>query len=422
MSRQAELLPVLHSRKDYFDYLNGWSVETPDALRQQRTSRTVGKTYMLETVRPGEEAPGLEQIFEQLRLTLVPVEEGSLYRVVDPELRGTVGLIEVLDPRFPVLYTLLHAEQSDRWARSLVERSPWLDRLWLSARMFEELWRWVQSASDARRLTQLRFEYDAYFEAPENVSVPSERGTLWDDGGEDDEPDEESRYLERPFSKFTMADRIGVVSQQLGSLQDVYRPLHSIVQLRVPAAMRGGHDFYFNGKVTNRSDSFEDHRQTVKLVLDTYRLVTERAEQRLWFRGEERRTDGEGGLHLHGSPVFLQFSEPLTRSTFDRFIDYTFTRRSSRLRLCGHPFRLGPTKVHVYGVDQHLWQPVMMELTARHIYLVLPEGTCGNTVHRLVTNVQRLLDPAVRAWVGEEPFGALVEGALAAPAGGAPRE
>jgi hypothetical protein len=34
----------------------------------------------------------------------------------------------------------------------------------------------------------------------------------------------------------------------------------------------------------------------------------------------------------------------------------------------------------------------------------LPEGTCGNTIHRLITNIQRFLDPAVEAWIGDAPY------------------
>jgi hypothetical protein len=212
-----------------------------------------------------------------------------------------------------------------------------------------------------------------------------------------------------------MVDRVGTVRSQLSRLQNVYRPLQSIVQLRVPASdRRGGHDFWFNGKVTNRSDSFIDHRQSVEFVLRTYRGVTEQAERALWFDTEG--TSGEGdGLLLRGAPVLLKFSERLSESTFDRWVRSTFGRKSNRFRLSGHPMWLSSTKVHVYGVDQHLWQPVMLELTDRHLYAILPRGTCGNTVHRLVTNVQRFLDPGVSAWIGDRRFEQLIEEIMPPP-------
>jgi len=77
--------------------------------------------------------------------------------------------------------------------------------------------------------------------------------------------------------------------------------------------------------------------------------------------------------------------------------------------------KLGPTKVHVYGVDRHLWQPVSFEITDTHILGILPKGTCGNTVHRLASNIQRWLDPDVSAWIGEQPYAALMRHILPGP-------
>jgi hypothetical protein len=412
MSELAELLPRLRSREEYFDYLDGYSVRTADELRERRTTRGVGKTYMLETVGRSRPAPPLPSIFERIGLGMAAVEEGALYRISDPGFGGDVGLVELLHDRHPVLYTLLSAQQSDAWIRRVVQSTPWLDRLWLSARLFNELWRWVQATTNPRRFTQLKFDYEAFYETDEQPLQDEDDSAL--EATSEDAEDREA--VARRSSRFTMADRVETIQARLGRLQEIYRPLYSITQLRVPAAGRGGHDFYFNGKVTNRSDSFSDHRQNVEFVLQTYRRVTERAEDLLWFASDDASppTDGEG-FRLRGAPVLLEFSERLSEQTFDRWIDTTFGRRANRFRLSGHPMRLSRTKVHVYGVDRHLWQPLMLELTDRHTYIVLPKGTCGNTVHRLVTNVQRFLDPGVAAWVGDQRFEDLVEAALPLP-------
>ena len=83
--------------------------------------------------------------------------------------------------------------------------------------------------------------------------------------------------------------------------------------------------------------------------------------------------------------------------------------RRGRFRLWGNPIHVGPSHIHVYGVDRHLWQPVYLEFTRRHVVAVLPKGTCGNTVHRLVTNVQRFVDPAVKAWIGDEEYATIIQ-------------
>ncbi len=410
MNEQTGLLPRLGSRRDFFDYLDGYSVRTADELHEQRTTRGLVKTYMLETVRNGEPSLPIEAVFERASLALRPVEGDGLFTVTDPEKGGIVALLELLDDRHPVLYTLLRVQESEPWVRDLVYSSPWLDRLWLSARLFGELWRFVQQSASPRRFTRMTFEYEGFYEADE---APSEEEEIEDGVGEPTatEEQDEGQIVERRSSRFTMVDRVETIRQKLPDLQSTYRPLYSITQLRVPGAVRGGHDFYFDGRATNRSDSFTDHRQNVRFVLQTYRQVTEAAEDRLWVSSEQAGA-AEGGFNLKGAPVYLQFSEPLDQPTFERWISTTFGRKRNRFRLSGRPLRLGPGKVHVYGLDRHLWQPLLIEATKKHVIAVLPKGTCGNTIHRLVTNIQRFLDPAVDAWVGDERFDSLVERAL----------
>jgi hypothetical protein len=40
---------------------------------------------------------------------------------------------------------------------------------------------------------------------------------------------------------------------------------------------------------------------------------------------------------------------------------------------------------------------------------IIPRGTCGNTVHRLVTNIQRYIDPAAQVSVGDSKYEEIVD-------------
>lgn len=168
---------------------------------------------------------------------------------------------------------------------------------------------------------------------------------------------------------------------------------------------------YYDGKATNRSESFAEHRSTVELILRLYRTVTERAEEMLWVQTSEV---GEEGFSVEGAPVLIEFANPLPASTFDRFINLGLQRKTSRFRIGGFVEQRGRTKVHVTAIDRHLWQPFLLEVTTRHILAVLPRGTCGNSVHRLVTNVQRFLDPAAKVWLGSESYSAAVSASMPA--------
>ncbi|WP_157040920.1 hypothetical protein [Roseiflexus sp. RS-1] len=186
--------------------------------------------------------------------------------------------------------------------------------------------------------------------------------------------------------------------------------MYAISQLRFPSPVgKGGHDFYDNGRVTNRSESFRDHRSHLLFVVRIYEKLLKLTEQHAWY-GIQESVDVPGGFRrLVGAPVTIHFQEPLTQEVFDHWIKATFERRRNKFRLWGHPIRLGPTKVHVYGVDRHLWQPLFLELTTQGLVAILPRGTCGNTVHRLVTNVQRYLDPGATAFIGDIHYTSMVE-------------
>ena len=399
MSTDTGYLPRLESRENYVDHLEGFTIPEIGESEGGRSTRTRIKTYMLETARYDHLVPALDSLFpSEVHLHRL---DDTLYRVEDESHKNrVVGLIEALDDRHPVLYTTLPVDQSDRWVRRTVDHNPWLDRLWLSSPILFELWKYVQRSTPTHRYVRLGFEHEAWYETPTDLNTTDE-----DVGDEEDTSDENEgtplSRIERRRSTVTLTERLALLNTKLQPLMDLYDPLHSLVQLQIPGGERGGHRFYHNGRATNWSDSFIEHRATVNLVVRLYRNVTSHTEDRLWV---DTTQVGEDGFSLTGAPVTIRFSEELGKATFDRFVDLALQRRTSRFRIGGYITRRGPTKVHLAGIDRHLWQPFLLEATSRQLLGVLPRGTCGNTVHRLVTNVQRYLDPKVDVWLGSERY------------------
>lgn len=399
MSTDTGYLPLLHSREKYVDHLEGISPPELDEEGGARPQRTLVKTYMLETARYGQTIPDLDSLFPG-NVQLHRLDD-TLYRVQDSTHgNAVVGLLEALNDRHPVLYTTLGVDQSNKWVRQVVDRSPWLDHLWLSSPILFELWNYVRAYTPAHRYIRLGFEHDAWYEASSDVNKGSEA-----QAGvpvlSDSDADTATSWVERRRSRVTLTERLALLTTKLDRLMELYDPLHSLVHLQVPSGGHGGHRFFYDGRCTNWSDSFVEHRSTVSVVLRMYRKVTERAEARLWV---DSTNVGEDGYSLRGAPVTIRFHEPLSEATFKRFVDLALRRQTSRLRIGGYVTSRGPTKVHMAGIDRHLWQPFLLEATNRHLLVVLPRGTCGNTIHRLVTNVQRFVDPRVRVWLGSEPY------------------
>lgn len=394
------------SRADMIRVFDGYSFDRREEADERRMKRPFVKTYLLEVLdgRPDRSMDHVPEVFRR---------NGVALRLVDTNLYGLScdndfkGFLEILRPRLVALYSVHHSAKIDTFVRRLVHAAPEIDHVWLSGHTFNVLWNVVARLCRPHRYVRIVFTHDSVYDIDDHM-----------DPGEDDEVISETETAsndyepvrERRAARFQIVDKIKVVQAKLERLQETYAPLRAISALRFPSTVgRGGHDFYDNGKVTNRSDSFRDHRSHVLYVTRIYEQMLGRTESRVWYGHSHSTTPSTSSLSLNGAPLTVRFTEPLSPAVFDCWVRSTFGRRKNRFRLWGHPVRLGPTKVHVYGLDKHLWQPLFLELTAQGCMAIVPRGTCGNTVHRLVTNIQRYLDPSAEAYLGSEPYESLVQ-------------
>lgn len=409
-------LSLIKTRDEAFDLLDGYAEERKADLSQRHTRRPLVKSYLLETAPHEHVETDVNVIFGKAGCSLKPLDE-ALFRIFDENKGEYVGLLEKLINRHPVIYTTNNSDVMDPWIKKLVASSPALDHLWLSGRAFEELLEIVFRRTPEHRYIKLAFQHENFYES--NMESTPNLMEYQEEEEEDalsivnsftNELDDD--YVpERRKTTFTLTDRLSVIKKLMPEMRNYYTPVHSITLLRFPSLTRsGGHDFYYNGKVTNRSNSFTDHRQHLEFVLKIYKRAIEATEQMAWQHTEKTTIATASQVQpLIGAPVLIKFSEPLSQSVFDNFITNTFHRNPNRFRLWGNPIQLGPRKVHVYGIDRHLWQQIFLEITERQIVAILPRGTCGNTVHRLVTNVQQFLDPGVQVWVGDKEYSDLIK-------------
>ena len=411
---------VPSSVKDRFDvyrFFNGISSEAKEGLDTGRTRTPLVKTFLLEHVssRNGYEPKSPVDIFRDLGAEVQPIDE-TFYEIGVWQKQGQnskprlvrKGYLEQYDARFFAYYTAEKATDAIRQVKRWVTDSPELDSTWFSAHLLHAIWDRDVSRRGDERFGRLAFRHDSVFDMPvDAVDEVVEEGDLSrvdeeDNVHVDDRPDFERRRIRSEFR-----DRIGPIRKVLARLQETYTPLNALYALRIPSsATRGSHDLYQDGRITNRSDSFEDHRNTVRNLYRLYDSVLRITEESAWFAFEEQTTTN---MHtsFQGVPLIIHFSETLSESTFNRWISLAFRKRNA-FRLWGDPIRLGPRKVHVYGADRHLWQPINLEMSADRLVAILPKGTCGNTFHRLVTNIQRYVCPKIDVWLGAKPFDELM--------------
>jgi hypothetical protein len=405
----SEEIKRINSREKMIRFLDGYSAERMEELDERKTKYPLVKSYMLEHVGDTGRQKSITELLRELDIETKKIDE-NLYLTIDTRnSENYMGFFEVLTPRYFVFYTPHRSDITDKWVNNLVLSSPELDHIWLSGLTFNVLWQRVIQLSKPNRYARILFVHESIYQIDSQI--------VEDEDEEDKEislsleEEDNVEIIERRASKFQLVDKISVIQDKLNDLQKLYSPLYAISQLRFPSPIgRGGHDFFDNGKVTNRSGNFRDHRMHILYVQRIYEELTKKTEEKAWYSSEKEKVTIPGQFQkLIGSPVIIKFNESLSRETFDYWIKSTFGRVNNRLRLWGNPINLGPTKVHVYGVDKHLWKPIFLELTDKHLIAIVPKGTCGNTIHRLICNVQKYIDPAATAYIGDVEYKNIVD-------------
>lgn len=397
------------TRDEVINYLENYTSEVKDQIDAGKTKQTLLKSYIFETFNSESETKRLQS--EKIHINeLIVGKEHELIQVDEQFFslhRGkeTLGFLEEINDRFSILYSLDKADRSDKFAQSLVKYSTILDSLWISGRMFDAFLKKIREEHNPHRYIKMKFEYDAFFEGHNFMKKPKENNND-DKNGEDGEI-----YDDHRVSAISLVEEAGDIIDKLDGVRKLLPAFYSMGLLRFPSrAGKGGHDFYQNGKVTNRSDSFVDHRYQIKETVNSYQKITEYIEKLTWVNFEQFKSPDIGySFNYQGSPVTIKFSRQLKTKLFRNFVDYTFEKGKHPFRILGKPIWVSEDRVHVYGVDLHLWQKVMLDLSRDQFTVFITKGTCGNTVHRFVTNIQRYLDPGLTVLIGNQKYEDIID-------------
>lgn len=394
----------LTSKEGVFDFLDSYARQRKEEIHRHELGEDQGliKSYLIETL-PGDEDASLDlqAVLSGTGWRVTPIDSSDLHRVQDSH--GILGFLEPLSSRHLAIHSTEKTYRADKAVRDAVRDTSQLDSAWLAGSTFQIIWEQIILPQMPDRSVKFKFEHQARFEDvswDEHDERDEGFDEDWDDGGP----------VERRASISAITERVAQVGRFLPQLQAYHPPFKAIKMLRIPTVEApGGYDFWWWGKITYRAPTFRDGRYQARTITDLYERTTRAIEKRLWFQAEKSSLPvGSERITLTGAPVTLVFDPPLPLSTFQNLVTTTFERGQGPLRLWGNPIRAGENRVHVYGIDLHLWKRIYLEITPRQMTVVLPYGTCGNTVHRLVTNIQRFLDPTVQAFIGDVLYGDLV--------------
>lgn len=400
-------LAFINDIREAFDFLDDYARDRKNEINRRQLSKDSGliKSYMIETQANGiditQSQKNLEKVLRGTGWQLKSLDGTAFYHLNSE--RQSLGLIEVLSSRHLAIHSIGQTKSIDSSIRHTVLQSSKLDFAWLAGNYLQLVWEALIRERMTTRFVTFKFETESRFEG-----LPSQN--LSDEDEDVNEEEIEFDYLERRSSLLSLTERVEKISRFLPDLQRIHPPFKAIKMLRIPdGTYPGGYEFWNWGKVTYRSPSFRNGRSYLNEITKYYQRATEALEKRVWFNAEVTQLKNIGeGISFTGTPILFYFPQPLPQETFINFVDNTFEKNQGPFRLWGNPIRLSEKKVHVYGIDMHLWERIYLELTPRRFLAVLPEGTCGNTIHRLVSNIQKYLAPDVETFIGEERYEALI--------------
>lgn len=144
-----------------------------------------------------------------------------------------------------------------------------------------------------------------------------------------------------------------------------------------------------SGKFAVSGDSIEFHLQFVQSIVSRYRRFVEACERRAigWNSFSD---DGEAGGLMSGGLIVIDFSK---NADLSRLLGAVFSSRYP-YRLWGAPVIVDDV-AHVEAVDLHVGRRVRMDVGNRWLRMYLEQGGCGNTVARLISNLQARFDSAL---------------------------
>jgi hypothetical protein len=160
------------------------------------------------------------------------------------------------------------------------------------------------------------------------------------------------------------------------------------------------------GRFAVSGDSIEFHLQFVHAVVQRYRQLVTLCEQKAIAWTFFDRHGDDGGGSVSGGPIAIRFSRPI--QDMPRFLGELFAVRRP-FRLWGAPL-IADGVAEIEAVDLHVGQRIRMDVGETWMRVYLEAGSCGNSVARLISNLQHrfdgaltMVDPDLQEAVGARP-------------------
>lgn len=276
----------------------------------------------------------------------------------------TTFFVDAIDPRFILLHTLSDSTSADEFVnRHLTGASPSFDLSWFTEEFLEGL----ASAAPICEGWETRFARLNYEKADQQAHRIPESFSISDSG-------QNALHEYQEYKQTFQSKEFALETLLLATATD---------------GMYGRARVKSEGKITARGNSHQCFLNLVTLIQKKYAAYVQKLESEYSLHFEP----AEAGYRICGKPFWLEFSRPVNH--LKALLEFMFSC-SSPFRLMGTPQWLSDDFARVRAVDLHVGRQMSFEITPRYMRIYLTKGCCGNSLARIVSQLQRCLDSRLR--------------------------
>ena len=385
----------IESRVELFDFLQAQMQTAYGELGDQQrleSESTLIKSYLFEVDLPSSvlQSHGRREQLEEFVRSLVHADEGD--RQVEVHPTAEEGFFEVTyktreielviyidagtDHRFWECFSISHSKYLDKWFHRIATREPRFDFVWLWPAFLRE----IQKRGKPRGFG-LDYDRRRFGDKQSEDITTYLKMQIW--GGSETNNLYESLSTNPQFGNKIVLSKVRMRESANGD------PAEFAIQ-----------DIKFTGKFTTRGSSFDTHRGTLNFVREEYAKKVGTIEDRYrlrWSEGDKGNANLEGcAIHFVPEDFTLPVAE-FSQVLFNGCMPF---------RLLGFVDSQSDGGAVIDAVDMHTGGTLSFEVYPDVLSVYLPEGTCGNTIIRLYTNMQHYFDKrfSVEADNGDKIF------------------
>ncbi|HKV37814.1 MAG TPA: hypothetical protein VJX67_01275 [Blastocatellia bacterium] len=300
-------------------------------------------------------------------------------------------IVDCLDARFLAFHTLSKATVADSFIHdSLTRYEPEFDMFWLPVQLLEDV-------AKRELVTGWEVRYDPLVDVDDAGPAVAVSNEMDDGSAEEEDVEPPARSLRRPRVNMELEhpeafDKYKRLVSADGLLPDM--PLNAIDAERLDehSATYARARIKSNGKMTGRGPDFAAYLQIVNGTLDSYSSIVRALESKYWLKVDGGQRDDVLDIFLSGEPFSLKFSRCIDVNALAR---HMFDCKRP-FRLMGEPRTLERDYVVCDAIDLHVNQRVGFEIAPSFMRIYLYDGTCGNTLIRIIRSLQHFVDSKLK--------------------------